>query len=85
MCGEPMCRLGDPKPERETCGAVYLMPIGGDRWPPHKEWADARCEVRGNGDDIFARSTLLPLVQIRDEFAYNLVLGVRGILEPEME
>jgi hypothetical protein len=45
------------------------MLIGGDKWPPYKECADARCDVRDHGDDIFARSALLALVHMGGEFA----------------
>jgi hypothetical protein len=74
-------------PEQEMCGEVlYLMLIGGDKWPPYNECADERCDVRDQGDDIFARSALFPLLQMGGEFAQDLWgLGVRVIPELEME
>jgi hypothetical protein len=38
------------------------MLIGGDRWLPTRECVDDdKCEMRGWGDDMFARSVVLLL------------------------
>lgn len=68
MYDELTCTLGDPGPKWETWGDGYLILIGGDKWLPTRECADDKCEMRGWGDDIFARSALLLLVLMAGEF-----------------
>jgi len=60
------------------------MLIGGDRWLPTRECADDKCEMRGWGDDIFARSAVLLLVWMPGKFVRDLKgLGDWGVLETE--
>lgn len=61
------------------------MLIGGEKCPPPRECADARCGVLDHPDDMFARSTLLLLVLIAGELEQHLHgFRVKGILELEL-
>lgn len=65
---ELTCGLGDPYPECDIWVDEYLILIGGDKWLPTKECVEEMCEMRGWGDDMFARSALLLLIPIAGEF-----------------
>jgi len=57
------------------------MLTGGDRWLPTRECVEPRCDWRGRGEYMFARSALLLLVLMADVFLKGLwmLLGECGV------
>lgn len=44
------------------------MLTGGDKWLPTSVCVEPRCKVPRLGEDMLARSAMLPLILVADEF-----------------